>query len=40
MLETIVGSAQARLIKALRARGTPERARFELQYLLAVGTRT
>ena len=33
MLETIVGSAQARLIKALRARGgTPERARHEKAY--------
>ena len=32
MLETIVASAQARLIKALRARGTPERARHEKAY--------
>ena len=32
MLETIVASAQARLVKALRARGTPERARHEKAY--------
>ena len=32
MLETIVASAQARLIKALRARGTPERAQHEKAY--------